>query len=117
MLKEFGYRDGNLYGRIKLAIESGLLTEDMGKWAHQVRIGANEERHEQQLHSLISKMVAEINKPQKSLGGKLKKLAFNSLVNTDDIQAQVPAFSKTIITLRLLMTVLLLLVKVKLTGF
>jgi hypothetical protein len=52
---------------------------------------------EQQLHSLINKTVAEINKPQKSIGGKLKKLAFNSMVNADDIQAQVPAFSKTII--------------------
>jgi hypothetical protein len=28
---------------------------------------------EQQLHSLIAKTVAEINRPQKTLGGKLKK--------------------------------------------
>ncbi|WP_295801216.1 paraquat-inducible protein A [Mucilaginibacter sp.] len=52
---------------------------------------------EQQLHSFVNKTVAEINKPQKSLGGKLKKLAFNAMVNADDIQAQVPGFSKTII--------------------
>lgn len=52
---------------------------------------------EQQLHSLINKTVAEINKPQKTLGGKLKKFAFNTIVNADDIQAQVPSFSKTII--------------------
>ncbi|MCO5949803.1 paraquat-inducible protein A [Mucilaginibacter flavidus] len=52
---------------------------------------------EHELHSLVNKTVAEINKPQKSLGGKLKKLAFNAMVNADDIQAQVPAFSKTII--------------------
>jgi hypothetical protein len=52
---------------------------------------------EQQLHTLVSKEVAEINRPQKSLGGKLKKAAFNSLVNVDDIQKQVPAFAATII--------------------
>ena len=52
---------------------------------------------EQQLHALVNKAVAEINKPQKSLGGKLKKLAFNSFVNADQIQAQVPSFAKTII--------------------
>ena len=52
---------------------------------------------EQQLHNLITKTAADINKPQKTLGGKLKKLAFNSFVDTDDVQAQVPSFAKTII--------------------
>jgi hypothetical protein len=52
---------------------------------------------EQQLNGLINKTVAEINKPQKTLGGKLKKLAFNSMVNADEIHAQVPSFAKTII--------------------
>jgi len=52
---------------------------------------------ETQLHDLITKTAAEFNKPQKSLGGKLKKLAFNAVVNTDEIQAQVPSFAKTII--------------------
>lgn len=56
-----------------------------------------QEEVEQQLHSLITKAVTEINKPQKTLGGKLKKLAFNTFVDTDDIQAQVPSFAKTII--------------------
>ena len=53
---------------------------------------------EQQLHALISKAVAEINKPQKTFAGKLKKFAFNKIVNADQIQAQVPSFAKTIIT-------------------
>ncbi|AMR33363.1 2-methylisocitrate lyase [Mucilaginibacter sp. PAMC 26640] len=52
---------------------------------------------EQQLHAMVSKTVAEINKPQKSFGGKLKKIAFNAIVNPEDIQAQVPSFAKTII--------------------
>jgi hypothetical protein len=51
---------------------------------------------EQQLHALINKAVAGINKPQKSIGGKLKKFAFNSIVNTDQINAQVPSFARTI---------------------
>lgn len=51
-----------------------------------------------QLNGLINKTVAQINKPQKSLGGKLKKLAFNSFVDEDELHALVPVFSKTIIT-------------------
>lgn len=52
---------------------------------------------EQQLHGLINTTVAEINKPQKTLVGKLKKFAFNKFVNADKIQAQVPSFARTII--------------------
>lgn len=52
---------------------------------------------EQQLNGLINKVVKEINKPQKSFGGKLKKFAFNKFVDEDQIHAQVPSFSKTII--------------------
>ena len=45
MLKEKGYLEGNLYPRIKKATEDRLLTEDMAKWAHQVRLEANDQRH------------------------------------------------------------------------
>ncbi|WP_342644952.1 paraquat-inducible protein A [Mucilaginibacter sp. CSA2-8R] len=53
---------------------------------------------ENQLHALVAKTAATMNKPQKSLMGKLKKLAFNAVVDVDDIQAQVPTFARTIIT-------------------
>jgi hypothetical protein len=52
---------------------------------------------EKQLNSLVDKAVDEINKPQKSIGGKLKKLAFNVLVNPEEIQAVVPVFAATIV--------------------
>jgi hypothetical protein len=52
---------------------------------------------EKELHSLIGKTVAEINKPQKSILGKLKKLAFNTLVDSGEVQAQVRPFAKTIV--------------------
>lgn len=45
MLKERGYKDGKLYPRIIQASKDGLLTEDMAKWAHQVRLEANDQRH------------------------------------------------------------------------
>lgn len=45
MLKEKGYKEGKLYGRIKKAKEDHLITEEMAKWADQVRLDANEERH------------------------------------------------------------------------
>jgi len=52
---------------------------------------------EKEMHSLVSKTVAEINQPQKSIGGKLKKLAFNALVDADELHAQVRPFAKTIV--------------------
>jgi hypothetical protein len=52
---------------------------------------------EKEMHELVSKTVAEINQPQKGLGGKLKKLAFNTLVDSAELQAQVRPFAKTIV--------------------
>lgn len=47
--------------------------------------------------ALINKAEALINKPATTLGGRIKKFAVKSFVNTDDIKAQVPGFAKTII--------------------
>lgn len=47
--------------------------------------------------ALINKAEALVNKPAKSLGGKLKKFAIKTFVDTDKIKAQVPEFAKTII--------------------
>jgi len=53
---------------------------------------------EHQLHGLVTKAVSEINKPQKTLSGKLTKFAFKQFVDPKKIHAQVPSFAKTIIT-------------------
>lgn len=45
MLKEKGYVDGSLYSRIQNAIENNLLTTEMAKWAHEIRLDANDQRH------------------------------------------------------------------------
>mgnify|MGYP001087465018 CR=1 FL=1 len=45
MLKDKGYKKGSLYSRINKATEDHLITEGMAKWAHEVRLGANDERH------------------------------------------------------------------------
>lgn len=45
MLKNKKYLDGSLYSRIDKAVADHLLTEDMGKWAHAVRLDANDVRH------------------------------------------------------------------------
>ncbi len=52
---------------------------------------------EQIILALINKAEALVNKPQKSLGGKIRKLAVKTFVNTDKIKAQVPGFAKSII--------------------
>ena len=45
MLKNKGYAKGTLYERIDQAAENHLITEEMARWAHQVRLDANEPRH------------------------------------------------------------------------
>jgi Domain of unknown function (DUF4145) len=45
MLKAKGLTEGNLSPRIKQAAKDHLITDDMAKWAHQVRLDANEPRH------------------------------------------------------------------------
>lgn len=45
MLKLKGYKNGSLYERINTAAQNHLITEEMAKWAHQVRLDANEKRH------------------------------------------------------------------------
>lgn len=62
------------------------------KQRHEMLLGI-----EKQLHELVAKTVAEIDKPQKSLGGKLKKMAFHALVDSDALQAQVKPFARTIV--------------------
>lgn len=45
MLKAKGYSEGSLYKRIDKAAENHLITEGMAKWAHEVRLDANDQRH------------------------------------------------------------------------
>jgi hypothetical protein len=52
---------------------------------------------EQIILALINKAEALVNKPQKSVGGKIKKFAIKTFVNTDKIKAKVPGFAKTVI--------------------
>jgi hypothetical protein len=45
MLKDKGFKDGTLYHRINRAASDHLITQDIAKWAHQVRLDANDQRH------------------------------------------------------------------------
>jgi hypothetical protein len=45
MLKELGYVEGSLYTRIDKAVDEHKLTQGMGDWAHEVRLGSNRPRH------------------------------------------------------------------------
>lgn len=45
MLKKKGYVDGVLNSRINQAARDHVLTEDMAKWAHNIRLDANDQRH------------------------------------------------------------------------
>jgi len=45
MLKDKGLTEGSLYARINQAVENHLITEEMSRWAHEVRLEANDQRH------------------------------------------------------------------------
>jgi len=45
MLKEKGYKKGDLNSRINQAAKDHLITKDMAKWAHEIRLDANIQRH------------------------------------------------------------------------
>jgi DNA-directed RNA polymerase subunit RPC12/RpoP len=45
MLKEKGLTDGSLFNRINKAAENHLITRDIAKWAHRIRLDANDQRH------------------------------------------------------------------------
>ena len=45
MLKEKGYTDASLYTRINKAAEEHLITNEMARWAHEIRLDSNDQRH------------------------------------------------------------------------
>jgi len=51
---------------------------------------------EQILHALINKFTDSIRKPQKNIGKKIEKMAFNSLVSVKKIHDQVPGYAQKI---------------------
>ncbi len=54
MLKAKEYKKGTLNQRIDDAAANHLITEDMAKWAHQVRLDANDPRHADEISPLPS---------------------------------------------------------------
>lgn len=81
--------------RVKIASVVNRKIEDFNMTTEQKK--ALQKKIEKQLNTLIDKAIYRANKPQKGLGGKLKKLAFNALVDPDELYEQVPAFASTIV--------------------
>ena len=52
---------------------------------------------EQVITALIDKAEALVNKRKKTVGGKIKKFAIKTFVNTDKIRAQIPKFANIVI--------------------
>ncbi|ETZ23096.1 paraquat-inducible protein A [Pedobacter sp. V48] len=82
--------------RVKIASVVDGKINDFNMTAQQKK--ALQKKIERQLNNLIGKAIAGANKPRKGLGGKLKKLAFNALVDEDELYEQVPAFASTIVS-------------------
>jgi hypothetical protein len=60
MLKAKGLRDGSLYARIDKAATDHVITSDMAKWAHQVRLDANDQRHADEAAPLPTEQDAKV---------------------------------------------------------
>jgi len=54
MLKTKGFQEGSLHARIEQAAAEHIITADMAKWAHDVRLDANDQRHADNAASLPS---------------------------------------------------------------
>ena len=52
MLKAKGKKEGSLYSRIDGAAKEHLITQEMSRWAHEVRLDANDQRHADENASL-----------------------------------------------------------------
>jgi Domain of unknown function (DUF4145) len=59
MLKAKNYKEGTLNSRIDKAAKDHLITPEMAKWAHEVRLDANEQRHADEVVSLPSEADAK----------------------------------------------------------
>ncbi|MHB9799967.1 DUF4145 domain-containing protein [Pseudomonas sp. MT3] len=59
MLKDKGLKEGSLFKRIDKAAEQHLITNEMAKWAHAVRLDANEQRHADEEAALPDEADAE----------------------------------------------------------
>ena len=45
MLRLKGYKEGSLYSRIEQAVKEHLITPEMERWAHELRLDLNDQRH------------------------------------------------------------------------
>ncbi len=52
MLESKGYKEGSLYSRIDQAKSDHLITDEMARWAHEVRLDANDPRHADEIAPL-----------------------------------------------------------------
>ena len=59
MLKAKDLKKGSLNDRINEAADQHLITADMAKWAHSVRLDANEQRHADESAGLPSQADAQ----------------------------------------------------------
>ena len=94
------------------SVSFGLLSVDL--WRNQIITAASAEIKQYRLspsqkadlqkeiegvlHGLVDTAFGAINKPQKSLGGKIKKVVIKALVDKEKIQRQVPGFANKIMT-------------------
>jgi hypothetical protein len=91
MLKLKGYTEGSVYSRIEKAVKDHVLTEDMSKWAHAVRLESNKPRHADLEEPHGTKEQAELTiKFAQALGEFLFVLPARIAKGTEESERAVP---------------------------
>ncbi len=94
MLKHHELVEGSVYSRIDEAVDQHILTADMGKWAHEVRLGSNRPRHSDKENPHVSPQQARQSVEfAEALGHFL--FVLSSRVNRGIAEAKEPEVAET----------------------
>jgi uncharacterized membrane protein/RecA/RadA recombinase len=90
------------YGLLSVDRWRDNITEIVNTQIEGFKLSSRQEKDLKQeingtLNDLITQADRMINEKQTKLGGKMKKLAYNTFIDVDKIRARVPEFSQTII--------------------
>lgn len=96
---DYAFVNNVAYGLLSVDIWRDQVVAAASSEIKQYRLSPEQQQElrkeiDQLMRALVTHAFEIINKPQKSLGAKLKKLVFNTFVNQKKIEAMVPGYSQ-----------------------
>jgi hypothetical protein len=100
--KDYSDLNNIQYGLLSVDRWRDDITEIVSTQIQQFELsGMQEDTLKKEINKILNALITQaedmINEKQKNIGGKLKKFAFKTFVNVDDVRARIPEFSQTII--------------------